>query len=103
YYRTQVQWYMDVLGLPRAHIAVLTPRLEFAEYVVDYDPADATYLRERAEEFLDSLLWGEMPDLDAHPATYTAVRDLHPDIDVIDFDADDELAVEFLSALEAKT
>lgn len=103
YYRTQVQWYMDVLGLPRAHIAVLTPRLEFAEYVVDYDPADAAYLREQAEEFLDSLLWGEMPDLDDHPATYQAVRELHPDIDDVDLDVDDDLAVEFLAALADKT
>ncbi|MFI7628450.1 lambda-exonuclease family protein [Microbispora rosea] len=103
YYRTQVQWYMDVLGLPRAHVAVLTPRLGFAEYVVDYDPDDAAALREAAESFLDSLLWEEMPDLDAHPATYAAVRDLHPDIDPdADYDADDELAVEFLTALADK-
>jgi putative phage-type endonuclease len=104
YYRTQVQWYLDTLGLQRAHIAVLTGRLEFREYVVDYDPADAAFMRAAAVEFLDSLLWGEMPDLDAHPATYESVRRLHPQIAAkndpgADADVDDGLAVEFLDAL----
>jgi putative phage-type endonuclease len=99
YYRTQVQWYMDVLGLPRAHLAVLGGRLQFAEYVVDYDPADAAILRAAADEFLDSLLWQEMPDLDAHPATYEAVKRLHPDIGDEDIDLDDETAAEFLACL----
>jgi putative phage-type endonuclease len=99
YYRTQVQWYMDVLGLPRAHIAVLGGRLQFAEYVVDYDPADAAILRAAADEFLDSLLWQEMPDLDPHPATYEAVKQLHPSIEAKqDYDVPDDLAAEFLTA-----
>ncbi|MFI7468209.1 lambda-exonuclease family protein [Nonomuraea sp. NPDC049646] len=101
YYRTQVQWYMDVLGLPRAYIAVLGDRLEFREYVVDYDPADAAIMRASAENFLDSLLWGEMPALDGHPATYETVRKLHPDIDGSDIDLDDDTAIEYLAALAA--
>jgi putative phage-type endonuclease len=99
YYRTQVQWYLDVLGLPRAYIAVLTDRLAFAEYIVDYDPADAAVLRQAADAFLDSLLWGDMPDLDSHPATYEAVKKLHPDITPrLDYDVPDDLATEFLAA-----
>ncbi|SFK91666.1 putative phage-type endonuclease [Streptosporangium canum] len=98
YYRTQVQWYLDVLGLERAYIAVLTGRLNFAEYVVDYDPADAAHMRGVADEFLDSLLWREMPDLDAHTATYETVRKLHPDIDGDDVDIDPGLAAEFIAA-----
>jgi putative phage-type endonuclease len=104
YYRTQVQWYMDVLGLPRAHIALLGSRLQFTEYVVDYDPADAALLRQAADDFLDSLLWREMPDLDAHPATYATVRALHPDIADDDIELDDDLAAEYLTSLtQAKT
>jgi putative phage-type endonuclease len=104
YYRAQVQWQMDTIGVSRTRIAVLTSRLQFAEYVVDYDPADAALMRAAAEEFLDSLLWQEMPDLDPHPATYETVRTLHPDIagkgdPLADVDVDDGLAVEFLSAL----
>ncbi|MET8334425.1 YqaJ viral recombinase family protein [Streptosporangium canum] len=104
YYRTQVQWYLDVLGLKRAYIAVLTGRLQFAEYIVDYDPADAAHLRKVADEFLDSLLWREMPDLDAHTATYETVRKLHPDIDGDDIDIAPDLAAEFIAATaDAKT
>lgn len=104
YYRTQVQWYLDVLGLDRAYVAVLTGRLAFAEYIVDYDPADAAHLRTAADEFLDSLMWGDMPDLDAHVATYETVRRLHPDIDDEDADIDPHLAAEFIAATaDAKT
>jgi putative phage-type endonuclease len=104
YYRTQVQWYMDVLGLQRTHIAVLSDRLDFREYVVDYDPDDAAILRQAADDFLDSLLWGEMPDLDGHPATYETVRKLHADIDDTDIELDDDTAIEYLAALaDAKT
>ncbi|MEO3860953.1 lambda-exonuclease family protein [Acrocarpospora sp. B8E8] len=100
YYRCQAQWYMDALGLPRTYFAVLSSRLQFAEYIVDYDPADAQLLREKATEFLDSLLWGEMPELDAHVATYEAVRRVHPDIEPkLDLDLDDEAAIDFLTAL----
>lgn len=103
YYRAQVQWQMDTLGATRTRIAVLTSRLVFAEYIVDYDSADAALMRTAAEEFLDSLLWHEMPDLDAHPATYEAVKKLHPDIDDEDVDIDDDLAAEFVTALADKT
>jgi len=106
YYRCQAQWYMDVLGLPRTYFAVLGSRLQFAEYIVDYDPDDAALMRSAAIDFLDSLLWGEMPDLDAHTATYEAVRQIHPDIrdkkdPLADVEVDDEQAAEFLTALAA--
>ncbi|GAB3213291.1 hypothetical protein GCM10027294_43480 [Marinactinospora endophytica] len=81
YYRTQVMWYLDVLGLEVAHVAVLTARLEFREYVVHYDETDAAILRARAEMFLDSLLFGEVPDIDSTDSTYQTIRDLHPEIE----------------------
>ena len=101
YYRAQVQWQMDTLGARRTRLGVLTGRLEFREYVVDYDAEDARIMRAAAEEFLNSLLWGEMPDLDAHAATYEAVRKQHADIDGEDADIDDTIAAEFLAALPA--
>ncbi|MGC5012594.1 lambda-exonuclease family protein [Streptosporangium sp. DT93] len=104
YYRAQALWQMDTLGVSQVRFGVLTGRLEFREYVVDYDADDVRIMRERAEDFLDSLLWQEMPDLDAHPATYEAVRFLHPDIadkkdPLADVAVDDDLAAEFLTAL----
>src|SRR5690606_24840656 len=81
YYRTQIQWYLDVLGLEVAHVAVLTARLEFREYTVRYDADDAAILRRRAEMFLDSLMFNEPPDFDGARSTYATVRELHPAID----------------------
>lgn len=102
YYRTQIQWYMDCLGLDVAHVAMIGARLEFREYVVDYDPDDARILRQRAEAFLDSMLFGEVPDIDSTDVTYQTVRELHSGIE----DREVELALgqvaEFTAARDAK-
>jgi putative phage-type endonuclease len=99
YYRPQVQWYMDTLGVPVWYVVVLTGRLEFREYVVHYDAGDCEWMRDEAEDFLSSLYWREMPELDHHPATYAAVRKLHPQIDKGEaFVAELDLAVEFIAA-----
>ncbi|MGW6499389.1 YqaJ viral recombinase family protein [Nonomuraea angiospora] len=81
YYRVQVVWYMDVFGVKRWRFVLLDGRLSFSEYVIEYDPAEAAILRDAAEDFLASVFWDEMPDLDEHPATYETVRKLHPKID----------------------
>ncbi|MGP3920572.1 YqaJ viral recombinase family protein [Nonomuraea sp. 10N515B] len=81
YYRVQVVWYMDAFGVKRWRIALLDGRLQFREYVIEYDPAEAALLRDAAEDFLASVFWDEMPELDDHPATYITVRKLHPKID----------------------
>lgn len=99
YYRPQVQWYMDTLGVSAWHVVVLTGRLEFREYVVEYDAQDCAWMRDQAEDFLGSLFWREMPPLDHHPATYATVRRLHPEIDRDSaFVAEMDLAVEFIQA-----
>jgi putative phage-type endonuclease len=81
WYRCQVMWQLDTLGLSEAIIVVLLPYLAFRTYVIDYDPADAELLRVAAAGFLDDLAAGIPPDLDEHSATYQVVRQLHPDID----------------------
>jgi putative phage-type endonuclease len=101
-YRCQVMWGMDVLGLKVAHVAVLTRQLAFAEYVVNYDEADAALLRERADAFLAALERDERPSIDGHDATYEAVKALHPDIDGGDIPVPDELAEAFCRARHAK-
>lgn len=104
YYRTQVQWYMDTLGVPVWYVAVLGGRLEFREYVVRYDAEDCAWMRDQAEDFLSSLFWREAPDLDHHPATYATVRKFHPQIDQrTSFEADFDLAVEFIEATTSLT
>ncbi|GAA1765738.1 lambda-exonuclease family protein [Streptomonospora arabica] len=81
YYRTQILWYLDALGLEVAHVAVLTARLEFRHYTVRYDADEAAALRFRAELFLDSLAFNAPPDFDGATSTYQTVRELHPAID----------------------
>ncbi|MER6514762.1 YqaJ viral recombinase family protein [Nonomuraea sp. NPDC001636] len=98
YYRVQVVWYMDAFGVKRWRVVLLDGRLQFREYVVEYDPAEAQVLRDAAEDFLASVFWDEMPELDEHPATYATVRKLHPKIDR---DATVQLPAELAAELHA--
>jgi putative phage-type endonuclease len=100
--RVQVVWQLDTLGLPVGYVAALLPRLEFREYRIDYNPDEAAYIRAEARAFLDSLPGGpaeQRPDLDAHGATYQAVRVLHPDIDGTDSPVPHWLARSYCAAV----
>lgn len=81
YYLVQVQWQMHVSGIRRCYVPVLTSRLRFAEYVVDYDEATGPLLERRCREFYDSLASDVPPDLDDTVATFETVKRLHPEID----------------------
>lgn len=98
YYRTQVLWYLDVLGHQRADICVLIGGADYREYVIEYDPAEAQLLRDAAVEFLDTIARAERPDIDAHSATYQVVREMHPLIDEADVELGNELAVQYIIA-----
>jgi len=104
YYRAQVVWQMDTLGLSIAHVAVLLLQAgRFAEYRVDYNPTEAEYIRDEAREFLNSLPGGpaeQVPSLDEHAATYAAVRKLHPDINPVDVDVPAWLARDYCAAVK---
>lgn len=103
YYRQQVLWYCDVLGAPGAHVAVLVGGNDYREYYVPHDPAEAAELRGHVEQFLGTLERHERPDIDDHTATYSVVRELHPDIDGTDVELDDALAARFTLARRALT
>jgi putative phage-type endonuclease len=103
YYRAQVMWQLDTLGLPVGHVAVLLPRLEFREYRIDYNEAEAAYIRAEARAFLDSLPGGpaeQRPDLDAHSQSCAAVQQLHPEIDGSDFHVPGHVAREYTQAVK---
>lgn len=70
-------------GIPvrKIHVPVLGPRLRFANYVVEYDPKVGTDLMARMKAWYDSLSSEVPPPLDDTPATYDAVRRVHPEID----------------------
>jgi putative phage-type endonuclease len=103
HYRAQVQVQMHIVGVTRAYVVNLGAYLRFAEYVIDYDPAEAEYVVDQCAAFMDSLTDGPAPDLDAHGATYEVVRKQHPDIDDEDVDLDPEIGAEYIAAyLNAK-
>ena len=100
-YKVQVMWEMACSGARTTHIAVLTSRLAFAEYVIDYDADEVAFLYDKAWDFLASLPGGGAevrPDIDSHDSTYQAVRHLHPDVDGQDVEIDRDLAAAYCSA-----
>lgn len=78
WYRCQVIWQMDTLGLLRTHIAVLIGGWDYREYVIDYDRAEARILRDAAERFLDDVRHGNRPPIDGATDTYQTIR-VQPD------------------------
>ncbi|GAA5104713.1 lambda-exonuclease family protein [Haloechinothrix salitolerans] len=99
HYRAQVLWQLDTLGLRRAHVAVLTSGLNFREYVVDWNLAEAEVLRTAGREFLDTVERDERPDIDEHGATFRVVRELHPDIDDVEVEIEPALADRYRRAV----
>lgn len=100
YYSDQIQWYLDIFGLPVAHLAVLIGGNDFRTYEVAYDSARAGWLRAQGDAFMVSVRDGIPPDLDGSVSTYEAVRELNPLIDssaTVDLDGQ-----QWLGYLEAK-
>lgn len=81
YYLAQCYWQMHVSGVHRCYVPIITSRLRFAEYVVDYEPAIGADLERRMRAFYDTLDADEPPPLDDTVATFEAVRKVHADID----------------------
>lgn len=102
YHRAQVQWQMDTTGVHRTYVAMLTTHFEFREYVVDYDPDDAAWIREQAKDFMASIAAGEEPDIDSTDHTYRALRQLHPLIDGTECELPPDVAIEFLHTYRQK-
>jgi putative phage-type endonuclease len=90
HYRAQAMQQMDVLGLRRVRFAVFSS-MQFREYSVDFDAADAYVMRIAGAKFMRGLMSGEAPDVDQHTATAKTLRALHPSV----VDADVEVSVEF--------
>lgn len=80
-YRCQVQWYLDVLDLPTAYVAVLIGGNEYREYRIEADREDQAALREAGAAFWASLATDHEPPVDCSFATYEAIRARHPEID----------------------
>lgn len=102
YYRTQVLWTMDVLGVDHAWLAVLISGSDYREYPVVLDAeaeADLAIMREAGQKFIDSLMDGTPPDIDDSYSTYQTMRRVYPDIDAgVEHEIDRETAELFIEA-----
>ncbi|MFE2073666.1 YqaJ viral recombinase family nuclease [Streptomyces misionensis] len=101
HYRAQCLWYMDVTGARRCWVAVLIAGSEYREYLVEYNAAEAAYMREKAEEFMASLAAGDRPAIDGHTATYQTIRELPDGLDDVDIEIDTQLRDRFHAAQDA--
>lgn len=100
-YKVQALWQMDTLGIHTTYVPVITSYLNFAEYVVHYDEADALYIREQVTKFMDSLPTGSnprRPDIDTHSVTYQVIKELHPLLNGDEIEVAEDVAVPFLKA-----
>lgn len=79
YYRAQVLWQVDVLGVDEWCLAVLGPG-GFRAYAGRRDERDLAVMREAGRRFIDRLAAGDPPDVDEHSATLATVKRLHPDL-----------------------
>lgn len=100
YYRAQVLWYLDVLGLSRARIAVLIGNSDARQYFVDYDQAEVDILRSAGAEFLRTVVDDERPSIDEHTETYQVIKHQHPDIDDVSVEITAELAERYRDVVE---
>jgi putative phage-type endonuclease len=101
YYRAQVLWQCDVIGVDDWHVAVLGPS-GFRAYEGRRDEKDLAVMREHGQRFMDRLTSRTPPSIDEHTATITTLKKLHPDLtdDVAEISPD--LAARIRRARKAK-
>ncbi|MCA1195105.1 YqaJ viral recombinase family protein [Saccharopolyspora sp. 6V] len=101
YYRAQVLWYLDVLGLSCARVAVLIGGVDYREYVVTWNADEVEILRQAGAEFMRTVEQGERPSIDEHGETYQVIREWHPDIDDREVEITAEQAADYRAAVAA--
>ena len=88
YYRAQVLWQLDTLGLETAHVTCLfLSSRSIRNYTVSWFEEDVKLMRYEAVEFLRRIEDGDPPPVDHTPATAHALKQLH------DMDPDAEATV----------
>ena len=83
YYVASSMWQLAMApGVDRVCLATLFGQpFDLRSFYVERDDDLIESVIDRCREFYDSLSADTAPPLDEHPATYDAVRKLHPDID----------------------
>lgn len=81
YYRCQILWYMAVLGVREAHLAVLIGGYDFRTYFIEPDEGEIEFLIGAADKFIYDLEHDITPNIYGDNATLELVRKLDPEID----------------------
>ena len=81
YYETQVQWYLQTLGIQEAFVAVLIAGSDYREYAVGADRMWQDHDLDRVIRFRECVAKGERPEWDGSESTVQTVRAMHPEID----------------------
>jgi putative phage-type endonuclease len=79
-YLAQVRWQMDTVGVDVCYVPVWIG-FDYRCYVVEQDPEDVAFMRDKALAFLHSLETGDAPSIDSHAATTLRLKQLHPSVD----------------------
>lgn len=86
-YTAQVMHYLNILGIKRGVIVGLVA-MDWVETWVEFDEFEAKVIEQKATEFWKLVQEGTAPDFDGSESTYTAVREMHPDIDGSEIEID---------------
>lgn len=98
YYQTQVQWYLNTLGLEWAYVAVLFSGREYLEFELRANKFQQSIDLELVKTFLYQCEIGKQPDWDGSSSTYETIRQLHPEIDNTEVELGN-LGADYLEAL----
>lgn len=86
-YTAQVMHYLNILGIKRGVIVGLVA-MDWVETWVEFDEFEAKVIEQKATEFWKLVQEGTAPDFDGSESTYTAVREMHPNIDGTEIEID---------------
>lgn len=96
YYYTQVQWYMQALGLGEGILAVLFHGNKYREFPIVANKLEQDVNLSQVQLFCEYLEHDTPPDFDGADSTYETVRQLNPLIDPEQSVEIEELGVEYM-------
>lgn len=103
-YVCQTIWQMGLTGWTRlpAHLVVMGPFFQWHTYEINFDAGVFDALVDQARRFWQSIRDGVAPELDDTVPTYTAVRQLHPEIVDREVVIPTWLGRDYLASVEAR-
>lgn len=99
YYLTQINWYMETLGIEKTYLAALIGFNDLRIYTATRNAELCERMIREAEGFVQSLKDKKVPDIDKTNSTLNTVRELSPEIrQGVEVQVDADLANDFFLA-----